>query len=63
MLIYLPSKNSHYFQSDFSALAIGLFHIPVSKLKADLMIYKMGNIFGMDELINYDQVKHSNYLG
>lgn len=46
-----------------SALAIGLFHILVSKLKADLMIYETGNIFGTDELMNYDQVKHSNYLG
>lgn len=46
-----------------SALAIGLFHIRVSMLKADLLIYKMGNIFGLDELINYDQVKHPNYLG
>lgn len=46
-----------------SAVAIGLFHIPVYKLKVNLMIYEMGNIFGMDELRNYDQVKHSNYLG
>lgn len=45
------------------ALAIWLFHIPVYKLKVELMIYKMRNIFGMDEHINYDQVKHSNYLG
>lgn len=37
------------------ALAVGLFHIPVYKLKVELMIYKMRNIFGMDE--------HSNYLG
>lgn len=35
-----------------SALGFELFHIPVYKLKVDLMIYKMGNIFGMDEHIN-----------
>jgi len=32
-----------------SALAIGLFHIPVYELKVDLMIYEMRNIFGTDE--------------
>lgn len=35
----------------------------VCKLKVDWMIYKMRNIFGMDGLINHDQVKHLNYLG
>lgn len=45
-----------------SAVTTGVFHIPVYKLKVDLMIYKMENIFGMDELISYDQIKHLNYL-
>lgn len=43
--------------------SLGLFHILIYKLKVVGVIYKMRNIFGTDELINDDQVQHSNYLG